>query len=140
MKKAVVILVIIGALASLVVGILRLSDYNENIDVINQLQEQVDSKDETGIASSLMDGITDFTDGYRNSAYALIAAAVISLGALLLMKKLGKTIVALALLVAGIVPGIFNTGAFVGCAILAVAGILCFLIKSDGKSVNQAVA
>ncbi len=139
MKKAVVILVIIGALASLVVGILRLSDYNENIDVINQLQEQVD-KDETGIASSLMDGITDFTDGYRNSAYALIAAAVISLGALLLMKKLGKTIVALALLVAGIVPGIFNTGAFVGCAILAVAGILCFLIKSDGKSVNQAVA
>lgn len=139
MKKAVVILVIIGALASLVVGILRLSDYNENIDVINQLQQQAE-EDETGITSSLMDGITDMTDNYRNSAYALIAAAVISLGALLLMKKLGKTIVALALLVVGIVPGIFNTGAFVGCAILAVAGILCFLIKSDNMPANQAAA
>ncbi len=131
MKKAALILVIIGTVASLLLGIVWLSDYNDTKDMVNSAKDLVDS---VGGASDEFNDAVSTYDNAGTSSYALIIGGVLAFAAFLLSKKIGKTITGLILLVIGIVPGIFAPKAFVATAAIIIAGILTLLAKDNSNT------
>jgi len=124
MKKAVIILVILGTLASLGLGIKWLSDYN---DYKSELATATSIAQGAGQSQELTDALKE-VEQTKNCAYALIACGIIALVTVFLLGKL-KKIGAGIILVTGIVPAIFSPMSLVFTFLLVLAGILAFFIK-----------
>ena len=124
MKIAVIVVVILGALASFTLGVTWLSDFNDyktEIAAVNEMSAETSSDPE--FLKALQE-----VETLRNCAYALIACGIIALVAVFLMRKIGK-IAAVILLATGIVPGIFSPMSLLFTSLLVIGGILAFFVK-----------
>ncbi len=129
MRTAVIILVIIGTIASIGLGIKWLSDfdtYNTEIAAIEGLKSDPD------VAQALKD-----MEKVRNCAYALIVCGIIALVSVFLMGKIGK-IAAVIILACAIVPAIFSPASLTFTFFFIIAGILAFFAKPKVQAVKAA--
>lgn len=124
MKIAVTIIVILGALASFILGVTWLSDFNDyktEMAAVNEMSTEINSDPE--ISKALQE-----VETLRNCAYALIACAIIALVTVFLIGKIGK-IAAVIILAAGIVPAFFSPMSLLFTSLLVIGGILAFFVK-----------
>ncbi|SHI20034.1 hypothetical protein SAMN02745823_03324 [Sporobacter termitidis DSM 10068] len=131
MRIAVLILVILGAAASFILGIKWLSDfsaYKAEIAAVSELSEEISSDPE--IAKAMKDVVT-----LKNCAYVLLAGGIVALAAVFLMGKLGK-ISAVIILAAGIVPAFFSPMSLAFTWLLLLGGILAFFVKPKVQAVQ----
>ncbi len=124
MKKAVIILVIIGAIASIGLGIKWISDFNAykaDIASIYDLSEE--------ISNPVLEESLKEIEALRNCAYALIVCGIIAIAALFLVAKIGKQLAAGIILFTGIIPAFFSTSCLIFTFVLILAGILGLVSK-----------
>lgn len=122
MKIAVMVIGILGALASFSLGAKWISDYSEYSDTITSLEKM---SEKTGTASAELQKLK----GLRNSGWSLMVLSVLSLAASVMISKLGGKITGGVLLLAVIVPAVFSAKSLIATFILAIAAILAFLYK-----------
>ena len=101
MRVAFSIIVIIGALLTAALGIIWISDYNDNKELIASVQQ---TSDELGLDNSELEDLK----GLVTAAYVMLACAVVAFITVFLRNKLGK-ITGIILLAAGILPAVFET-------------------------------
>lgn len=132
MKIAVIIIVILGAIASFILGITWLSDFNDYKAEIAVVNEIADISSDPELSQALKD-----MEAMRNCAYALIACAIIALVAVFLMAKIGK-IAAAIILAAGVIPVFLSTESLLFTSLLVIGGILAFFVKPKAQAVKVA--
>ncbi len=131
MKIAVIVVVILGALASFSLGVTWLSDFNEyktELAAANETSAEISSDPE--LSKALRD-----VETLRNCAYALIVCAIIALVAVFLMRRIGK-IAAVIIVATGIVPAFFSPTSLLFTSLLVIGGILAFFVKPKAQAVN----
>lgn len=121
MKKAVIIIVILGVIANLFLGIKWISDYNDYKSQIEAFEELASDPD---IAAALKE-----VEATKNASYALIACGVVALVAVFLAKKIGPKIAGIIIVLSGVIPGILASGAFLFTSVLILGGILALVLK-----------
>jgi len=124
----VIIIGLLGVLASVGLGSLWLSDYYKNKGVI----EQADN------IAAQWGGNTGAPQRARltrlvNAAYAMIILGGVALTLLFFIKKI-PIATALGLLIAGIIPGILAPPAFMGTFFLILAGLMAFFVKKKAPA------
>jgi hypothetical protein len=125
MKHAIIILGIIGSLGALGWGLKWFSDYAE-------FKSELLEKNNYGMnsyRSEVNSAVADYERTGQASCF-LIIGSLVSIAAVLMMKKLGK-LSALILLTAALLPVIFVPRTIVITSILLLAGILIFIFKSE---------
>lgn len=127
MRIAVIILVIIGTLASIGLGVKWISDFDTYKTEISAVE---DLKSDPDVAQALKD-----MEKVRNCAYALIVCGVIALASAFLISKIGK-IAAVIIMACAIVPAIFSPISLVFTFFFIIAGILAFFVKPKVQAVK----
>jgi hypothetical protein len=126
MRVAFSIIVIIGALLTAALGIIWISDYNDNKELIASVQQ---TSDELGLDNSELEDLK----GLVTAAYVMLACAVVAFITVFLRNKLGK-ITGIILLAAGILPAVFETDSLMFTFFIILGGILSFFIKPKVKT------
>lgn len=126
MRVAFSIIVIIGALLTAALGIIWISDYNDNKELIASVQQ---TSDELGLDNSELQELK----GLVTAAYVMLACAVVAFITVFLRNKLGK-ITGVILLAAGILPAVFETDSLMFTFFIILGGILSFFIKPKVKT------
>jgi hypothetical protein len=119
MKQAIIILGIIGSLGTFAWGLKWFSDYSA-------YKYEVTDKNGTFLQSR-----NSAIDDYENTgqaSYFLMVGSLLSVIAVLMLKKFGK-FSAIILLIAAISPVIFVPESILITSILLLAGILIFVLK-----------
>ena len=129
MRIAVIILVIVGTLASIGLGIKWLSDFNTYKTEISAVE---DLKSDPDVAQALKD-----MEKLRTCSYALIVCGILALVSVFLMGKIGK-IAAAIILASAIIPAIFSPISLAFTFFFVIAGILAFLVKPKEQAVKAA--
>lgn len=129
MRIAVIILVIIGTIASIGLGIKWISDFDTYKTEIAAVE---DLKSDPDVAQALED-----MEKLKTCAYALIACGIIALVSVFLIGKIGK-ISAVIILASAIVPAIFEPVTLAFTFFFVIAGILAFFVKPKVKAVKVA--
>jgi hypothetical protein len=130
MRVAITIIVIIGVLASVGFGAFWVYDYNSSKDEI------------TADANALGIDVTSELNSYQqrsNSGIALIVGGIISLIAVIMIKKLQK-ISAIIFLLSAIVPAVLAPLSLVVSFLLIIGGILAFFYKPKAQTPPPAAA
>jgi hypothetical protein len=127
MKIATIIIVIIGVLATAGLGVYWVTDYNSAKEDIATLSK-LDMGDE-------VQSLLDDAEKQKNSGYALMIGAALSLVAVLLIGKL-KKISAILILIAAIAPAIIYPNALIATFLLIIGGILAFFVKPKVAAVQ----
>lgn len=129
MRVAVIVLVIIGTIASIGLGIKWLSDFNTYKAEIASVE---DLKADPEVAQALED-----MKAMKNCAYALIVCGIIALVAVFLIGKIGK-VAAGVILACAIVPAIFSPISLAFTFFFIIGGILAFFIKPKAEAARAA--
>lgn len=129
MRIAVIILVIVGTLASIGLGIKWLSDFNTYKTEISAVE---DLKSDPDVAQALKD-----MEKLRTCSYALIVCGILALVSVFLMGKIGK-IAAAIILASAIIPAIFSPISLAFTFFFVIAGILAFFVKPKEQAVKAA--
>ena len=129
MRTAVIILVIIGTLASIGLGVKWLSDFNSYKTEIAAVE---DLKSDPDVAQAFKD-----MEKLKNCSYALIVCGIIAIASVFLMGKIGK-IAAVIILASAIIPAIFSPISLVFTFFFLIAGILAFFVKPKVQAANAA--
>ncbi|HWQ43738.1 MAG TPA: hypothetical protein VN456_17135, partial [Desulfosporosinus sp.] len=129
MRTVVIILVIIGTIASIGLGIKWSSDFDTYKTEIAAVEEL---KSDPVAAQALKD-----MEKLKNCAYALIVGGIIALVSVFLMGKIGK-IAAVIILASAIVPAILAPISLVFTFFFVIAGILAFFVKPKVQAVKAA--
>ncbi len=122
MRVAVIIIVILGALASIGLGAKWISDYNS---LKSEVTAATDTADELGI--DIKDELNDVKD-LMNCAYALVVGGIVAVVSVILIGKL-KKLSAVLILVSAIVPAVLSPLSLVATFLLIIGGILAFFVK-----------
>ncbi len=126
MRVAFSIIVIIGALLTAALGIIWISDYNDNKELIASVQQ---TSDELGLDNPELQKLK----GLVTAAYVMLACAVVAFITVFLRGKLGK-FTGIILLAAGILPAVFETDSLMFTFLIILGGILSFFIKPKVKT------
>lgn len=126
MRVAFSIIVIIGALLTAALGIIWISDYNDNKELIASVQQ---TSDELGMDNPELQELK----GLVTAAYVMLACAVVAFITVFLRNKLGK-ITGIILLAAGILPAVFETDSLMFTFFIILGGILSFFVKPKVKT------
>ena len=126
MRVAFSIIVIIGALLTAALGIIWISDYNDNKELITSVQQ---TSDELGLDNPELQELK----GLVTAAYVMLACAVVAFITVFLRNKLGK-ITGIILLAAGILPAVFETDSLMFTFFIILGGILSFFVKPKVKT------
>ena len=117
MRKAGLVLGVVGGLAAGLLGMTWLSDANTLKDLLNTGRSM-------GVDMSEIDGII-------KAAYLLLVSAVLGfIGGVMAIQGRGKLAAAL-MLIGAVMPVLFAPKALAFTCILLVGGLLCLMIKSD---------
>jgi hypothetical protein len=123
MKQAIIILGIIGSLGTFTWGLKWFSDYSAyKYELTDKNGTFLSSSD-----SSTNRAITEY-ENTGQASYFLMVGSLLSVIAVLMLKKFGK-FSAIILLVAAISPVIFVPESILITSILLLAGILIFILK-----------
>jgi hypothetical protein len=129
MRIAVIILTIIGALASIGLGVKWRSDYVDYKAVISEASDTAADYN-IDISSEMKE-----VEKTNSCAYALIACGIVAFISMLFMGKL-KKITGIILILAAIIPAIFSPISLIFTFFLALGGIFALLAKYKVKAVN----
>ena len=128
MKVAVIIVGMLGVLASVGLGSLWLSDYYKNKGAIEQA-DNVAAQWGGNPGAPQRARLTRLV----NAAYAMVILGGVALLLLFFIKKI-PIATALGLLIAGIIPGILAPPAFMGTFFLILAGLMAFFVKKKAPA------
>ncbi|MDF2869239.1 MAG: hypothetical protein K0R05_814 [Anaerocolumna sp.] len=129
MRVAVIILVIIGTLASIGLGVKWLSDFDTYKTEIAAVEEYSSDPD---VAQALKD-----MEELKSCSYALIVCGIVSLISVFLMSKLGK-ITSVIFLAAAIIPAVLAPISLTFTFFFIIAGILAFFVKPKVQTAKPA--
>jgi hypothetical protein len=128
MKQAIIILGIIGSLGTFAWGLKWFSDYAEyKYDLPENNSSVINSFSSDKVNSAIID-----YEKTGQASYFLMIGSLLSIVAVLMLKKFGK-FSAFILLAAALSPVIFVPRSIVITSILLVAGILIFIFKSGKR-------
>jgi hypothetical protein len=123
MKQAIIILGIIGSLGTFVWGLKWFNDYSE-------FKYNFPDKDSSVIVArpgSVNSAIAEY-ESTGHASYFLLVGSLLSIMAVLMLKRLGK-LSAVILLAAALTPVIFVPKSIVIMSILLLASLLIFILK-----------
>lgn len=120
MKIAIIILGILGSLASLGLGSIWVNDYNKNKDLI-------ESAADSGLVSEDDHSMVELKQ-VVNAGYSLIVLGLVSLIVSIMVGKL-KKVTGIILLIAVAVPAFFTMKSLLATFLLLIAAILAFVMK-----------
>lgn len=129
MKVTVIILGILGALASFALGAKWLSDYNKykgTVESVQALSQQL------GGVQGVDQGVGELNQVVK-AAYALIGGAALAFLVSIFVPMLGKSS-SILYAASGIVPGILDTRAFLGSGLLILVALLALLVKKKSNT------